>query len=190
MTVTLNIWLFSAILGVAYWIGAGINGLGKVKPELRMPYGRENVRAEATELPLASPASGLLEIIYEEGKQGIELLPEEGKVYAPASGMILRICPGGNEFLFRSDQGVLLRISAGEYLEEMTAEYYRPRVVEREIVAKGRLLLEFDREGLERDGFDHKLRMTVEAGCSSIEITDCLTVENGQDCLWIHREEN
>ncbi len=137
--------------------------------------------------PIASPVAGQVDILESQGRRGVRLTPEDNRVYAPASGKIIRLYPRGNEFLLRTDSGVVLRLQAGERDAEMTRDYFRPRVVQNEFVGKGKLLLEYDREALARDGYDTHVCMTVEENENSydLSVTGSMWVKNGQDCLWV-----
>lgn len=137
--------------------------------------------------PFASPVAGQVDVLNNQGRRGVLLTPEENRVYAPASGKIIRLYPRGNEFLLRTDSGVVLRVRAGERDAEMTQDYFRPRVMQNEFVSKGKLLLEYDREALARDGYDTHVSMTVEEneGNYNLSVTGSMWVKNGQDCLWV-----
>lgn len=137
--------------------------------------------------PIASPVAGQVDILESQGRRGVRLTPEENRVYAPASGKIIRLYPRGNEFLLRTDSGVVLRLQAGERNAEMTRDYFRPRVMQNEFVGKGKLLLEYDREALARDGYDTHVSMTVEEdeGSYDLSVTGSMWVKSGQDCLWV-----
>lgn len=137
--------------------------------------------------PIASPVAGQVDVLEAQGRRGVLLTPEDNKVYAPASGKIIRLYPRGNEFLLRTDSGVVLRLRAGERDAEMTRDYFRPRIMQNEFVGKGKLLLEYDREALARDGYDTHVSMTVEEGEDSydLSVTGSMWVKNGQDCLWV-----
>ncbi len=137
--------------------------------------------------PIASPVAGQVDVLEGQGRRGIRLTPEDNRVYAPASGKIIRLYPRGNEFLLRTDSGVVLRLQAGERDAEMTRDYFRPRVVQNEFVGKGKLLLEYDREALARDGYDTHVCMTVEENENSydLSVTGSMWVKSGQDCLWV-----
>ena len=137
--------------------------------------------------PIASPVAGQVDVLEGQGRRGVLLTPEDNRVYAPASGKIIRLYPRGNEFLLRTDSGVVLRLQAGERDAEMTRDYFRPRIMQNEFVGKGKLLLEYDREALARDGYDTHVSMTVEEEERSydLSVTGSMWVKNGQDCLWV-----
>jgi len=137
--------------------------------------------------PIASPVAGQVDVLEGRGRRGVLFTPEDNRVYAPASGKIIRLYPRGNEFLLRTDSGVVLRLRAGERDAEMTRDYFRPRIMQNEFVGKGKLLLEYDREALARDGYDTHVSMTVEEEERSydLSVTGSMWVKNGQDCLWV-----
>ncbi len=225
MGITLNIWIFSGIIGVAYIMGYLMSRTmgrllvadnGKIKETAE--YGvdvqdldREAPAKEPEEVqqeliqrryrsrqhreqqakpaghPIASPVAGQVEVLSGHGRRGVLLSSEGDQVYAPASGKIIRLYPRGNEFLLKTDYGVVLRVQAGERDAEMTEDYFRPRIVQNEFVGKGKLLLEYDREALARDGYDTHVSMTVEEETDSynLSVTGSMWVKSGQDCLWV-----
>lgn len=158
-------------------------------PVRRRYHGRHYREQQAKPVgrPFASPVAGQVDVLNNQGRRGVLFTPEENRVYAPASGKIIRLYPRGNEFLLRTDSGVVLRVRAGERDAEMTRDYFRPRVVQNEFVGKGKLLLEYDREALARDGYDTHVSMTVEEdeGNYNLSVTGSMWVKNGQDCLWV-----
>lgn len=246
MGITLNVWIFSGIIGTAYIMGYLMSrtmgrmlavesadaetpaqrekpaqnlraawqeitgqtqeaehsegaiqqkrGLGETREwrqdTIRRRYRSRQYReqqAKPAGRPFASPVAGQVDVLNNQGRRGVLFTPEENRVYAPASGKIIRLYPRGNEFLLRTDSGVVLRVRAGERDAEMTQDYFRPRVMQNEFVSKGKLLLEYDREALARDGYDTHVSMTVEEneGNYNLSVTGSMWVKNGQDCLWV-----
>ena len=94
-------------------------------------------------------------------ENGVLIEPSVGKVYAPASGKIIRQYPMGNAMVLRTDAGWELMIMVGCDNNEMNSMYYRARVVKNEIVSKGKLLLEYDISGLQSEGADTSVRMGI-----------------------------
>lgn len=117
---------------------------------------------EAGMAVISSPVSGNI-IDYSDGKRPeIVLNPDEEKLYAPAGGKIIKLFPLGNEMLFRTEEGIVLRIKVGEKVDELQSEYFRPKVIQNEVMNRGKLLLEFDRRSLEAEGVDCQLSVRVE----------------------------
>lgn len=140
---------------------------------------------------IGSPVSGQVEDMLRDGGRSVVIRPEEDRLYAPAGGKILKLFPLGNAFLFRTELGVELYIQAGEGKDELLGRYYRPRVVRNEIVGKGKLLLEFDRQGLEAEGVSPVVTVTVESGMygSNIMAVAGEYVRTGEEILSIQRQQ-
>ena len=87
--------------------------------------------------------------------------------------------------------GVELLIKVGSCRDEMFSMYYRPRIVQNEIVNKGKLLLEFDLEGLEAENVDASVSISVEAAQDSREIlvTGQKYVRVGEEVLWVRDQK-
>lgn len=141
-------------------------------------------------LPICSPCSGKVSFLWEGGRKGAVILPEQGAVYAPASGKITRLYPMGNAFVLSAESGVELFIKIGGS-DELLSMYYRPRIVQNEIVTKGKLLLEFDLEGLRRQGEESSVSVSVEAPESSrdVFITEKKEVRTGEELFWVEKRQ-
>ena len=90
--------------------------------------------------------------------------PDCDRVYAPANGKITRLYPMGNAFRLLTEFGTELYIRIGNGDDELLGRYYRPRILQNEIVGKGKVLMEFDRAGLEAEGIACQVSVCVE-GC-------------------------
>jgi phosphotransferase system IIA component len=119
---------------------------------------------------VSSPASGQLFCAQEDGQQYVRIIPEEGKIYAPAAGKIIKLFPTGNAMLLRMENGIVLKMNAGVETEELEGQYYRPRIVRNEIVNKGKLLLEYDIEKLRAEGYDPAITIGIEEAQERKEI--------------------
>ena len=71
----------------------------------------------------------------------------------------------------------------------MLGVMYRPRVVNHEIVPEGKLLLEFDREGLEEQGVEPtvKLKVLLEEGqAKELFVEDGVKLSRGEELFCIY----
>jgi phosphotransferase system IIA component len=138
---------------------------------------------------IGSPAQGECRSVQDDYQQGFRIYPRQGSVYAPASGKITRLYPTGNAFRLRTDEGVDLTLRVGTNTEELEGMYFRPRVVQNEVVGKGKLLLEYDLESIRREGYDTTLWMTVEdhEDYQSIEFTMDGIAKIGESLMWISK---
>ena len=149
--------------------------------------GRDSQDSEGQSFSLGSPVSGYVMSFMEGDRPATVIQPMEDKLYAPAAGKITRLFPMGNDFLFMTEFGAELRIRAGDTDDDLLGRYFRPRVVQNEIVAKGKLLLEFDRQSLAAEGASTMVTLSVEhrAYESNVWLTADEEVKTGQELLRI-----
>ena len=143
---------------------------------------------------IGSPVNGEIRKAAEETEEFndaeakcVSIVPADGKVYAPAAGKVLKLYPMGNRIRFRTDSGVELLLNICKDREELHSTCYRCNVLPNEIVRKGKLLVEFDREGLVRDGVD--TAVTVEM-CGAPERGRIVRtwkdyIRAGEELLWV-----
>ena len=136
---------------------------------------------------VGSPAAGQATVRQDGPEAEVVVRPVEGKMYAPAGGKIMKLYPLGNAFRFHTEFGAELFIQVGDTEDEMLGRYYRPRVVQNEIVNTGKLLLEFDRTGLEAEGVLPEIRIRVEHFTygSDVIATAEGPVKAGEEVLWL-----
>lgn len=152
---------------------------------------RRRSAANEKRIPLGwavgSPAEGAVLPFNEGNRKGAMVRSTQGCLYAPASGKIIKLYPSGNQMMLRTDFGIELLIRVGGKINEITGEYFRPRVLQNEIVNKGKLLLEYDREGLMEEGEDTDISISVEeaADFRDITVTEKSQVKMGEEILWV-----
>lgn len=159
----ISFWWLTAIAGAA--LAAGFC-MGRLMGERSENPERESRRDSGVRFPFSvgSPVSGEVTDRSDDGKPAVAIHPGEDRLYAPANGKITKIFPMGNAFLFRTEFGAELLIRVGDAEDDLLERYYRPRILRNEIVGKGKLLLEFDRAGLVKEGASCCVTMTVETG--------------------------
>lgn len=159
----ISFWWLTAIAGAA--LAAGFC-MGRLIGEPGERPVHENRRESGIRFPFSvgSPVSGEVVDMSDGGKPMVAIHPGEDKLYAPTNGKITKIFPMGNAFLFRTEFGAELYIRVGDSEDDLMERYYRPRIVQNEIVGKGKLLLEFDRTGLVKEGASCCVSVTVETG--------------------------
>ncbi|MCM1186507.1 MAG: PTS glucose transporter subunit IIA [Lachnoclostridium sp.] len=145
---------------------------------------------------IGSPAEGAVKTFEHGGVRGAMVRTTKGCLYAPSSGKIVRLYPSGSQMMLRTDFGIELLIRVGSDInsghqtaqaDEMMGEYFRPRVLQNEIVTKGKLLLEYDREALLAAGADTDIFIGVEEAGQfrDITVTDKTQVRQGEEILWV-----
>ncbi len=136
---------------------------------------------------VGSPVSGVMTRQLEGERPTVVIYPDSDRLYAPAGGKITRLFPMGNSFLFTTEFGTELYIQAGDINDDLLVRHYRPRVVQNEVVGKGKLLLEFDRKGLEADGASAEVAVCVESCLygGGVRMTAGEHVKAGEEILQI-----
>lgn len=125
--------------------------------------GRGSRQEEDTEgWSVGSPVSGEVTEHSEGDRPTVVIHTDSNRLYAPAGGKITRLFPMGNAMLFTTEFGAELYIQAGKTEDDLLNRYYRPKIVQNEVVGKGKLLLEFDRQGLEAEGISPDVSVCVE----------------------------
>ena len=118
-------------------------------------------KALTASLSVASPASGVLVALdqvedeaFASGAlgQGAAVRPEEGRICAPADGQVTMIFPTKHA-LGLSCGGTELLIHVGLNTVELNGKYFTLHVKEGDQVKKGDLLLEFDMEQIQKEGY-------------------------------------
>lgn len=90
---------------------------------------------------------------------GVAVIPEEGKVYAPADGTILSIFETKHALCFASSYGTAVIIHVGVDTVNLQGKYFTAHVKNGDSVKKGQLLLSFDQEQIEKAGYDTVIPM-------------------------------
>lgn len=221
MNITISFLMLAAIVTLSlmggFWLGRSVrwmaietegrineereteSGAGQAEKEGRMfdagTWQNRKLKNDVKRIPLGwsvgSPVGGTVRNISDSNGRGALIHPEQGKLYAPASGKIVRLYPMGNAMLLRTDFGVELLLRVGEMRDELHSMYYRSCVIQNEIVPKGKLLLEFDLEGLCGEGVDTSVSVTVNAAepCQDITLTGKELVKAGEELLWVAKRE-
>lgn len=122
-------------------------------------------------------ASGVL------GK-GAAIIPEEGKVYAPADGVITALFPTLHAIGMQADNGLELLIHIGLDTVQLNGEGFRAMVKQGDRVKKGQLLVTFDKEFIESKGFCLETPVLVTNSDDFLEVIETKQIEiSPGDCL-------
>ena len=90
---------------------------------------------------------------------GIAVIPSSGKVYAPADGRIIGIFDTKHAICFASNYGTEILIHIGVDTVNLQGKYFTPHVNTGDVVKKGQLLIEFDKEQIQKAGYDTVIPM-------------------------------
>lgn len=110
-------------------------------------------------------ASGVL------GK-GAAILPEEGKVYAPADGEISVLFPTLHAIGIKSDGGAEILIHIGLNTVQLEGRGFHAKIAQGDRIRKGQLIMEFDKEMMEAEGFCMETPVLISNADSYLEIVE------------------
>lgn len=131
-----------------------------------------------SEVPDEAFAAGIL-------GRGAALIPDEGKVYAPASGQIVSFFPTGHAIGMVTDEGVEILIHVGMDTVQLDGKGFTPRTLQGDHVEKGQLLLEFNMEQIKEAGFSlvTPVIITNTTNYKEIKMTEHKEAEPGEILL-------
>ena len=139
---------------------------------------------------LASPASGTVEELSDEGRRGARILTTDSKLFSPSAGRVLSIAPRGNAFLILTDFGAEVEVRACTSEDDLLDRYFRPRVIRGEIIRRGRLLLEYDREKLSKECEDTATYLVTRGESNGeMKLVEDHQVKAGDALLWFHENK-
>ncbi len=103
--------------------------------------------------------------------KGVAIVPKDGKVYAPADGVITTIFPTGHAVGMTTNDGVELLIHVGLDTVALKGEGFRIIGKDEQKVKKGDLLIEADLEKIKEAGYDVITPVVV---CNTDEYSEIL----------------
>lgn len=90
---------------------------------------------------------------------GAAIIPSEGKVYAPADGTIISVFDTKHAVCFASSFGTEILIHIGVDTVNLQGKFFTARVKDGDVVKKGQLMIEFEKEQIEKAGYDTVIPM-------------------------------
>jgi PTS system beta-glucosides-specific IIC component len=103
---------------------------------------------------------------------GIAILPTEGLLYAPISGVAVTVFPTGHAIGLKADNEIELLMHIGIDTVELHGKYFETFVKQGQRVEKGQPLVKFDLEKIKADGYDTTTMMII----TNMDIVDEMAV--------------
>lgn len=119
--------------------------------------------------------------------KGVAIKPSEGKLYAPADGVVTTLFPTGHAVGITTTTGAEILMHIGMDTVELDGQGYTVKVSQGDHVKKGDLLVEFDIEAIEAAGFSTITPIVVTNTTDFMDILDMDQKEviHGEDFLTI-----
>lgn len=158
-----------------------------------------NLKTEAakkTNVSIAAPIKGNVvaladvkdEVFSSESMgKGIAIEPEEGKVYAPADGVISTFFPTGHAIGITTDLGAEILIHVGMDTVEMNGDGFEPQKSQGDKVKKGDLLLKFNIDKIKAAGHPVTTPVIITNSDDYADVipTNALKVNSGDELIQI-----
>lgn len=131
---------------------------------------QNNTKPLVEKIELCAPVSGTVKALSDVPDKtfaekvlgdGAAIVPEEGKVYAPADGTVANIMDSKHGIMFVTDSGAEVLIHIGLDTVNLKGKYFKSYVSDGDKVKKGTLLVEFDLEAIKREGYNLITPMVV-----------------------------
>lgn len=119
--------------------------------------------------------------------KGIAIEPEEGKVYAPADGVISIFFPTGHAIGITTDSGAEILIHVGMDTVEMNGDGFEPQKSQDDKVKKGDLLLKFNIDKIKAAGHPVTTPVIITNSDDYADVipTNALKVDRGDELIQI-----
>lgn len=158
-----------------------------------------NLKTEAakkTNVSIAAPIKGNVvaladvkdEVFSSESMgKGIAIEPEEGKVYAPADGVISTFFPTGHAIGITTDLGAEILIHVGMDTVEMNGDGFEPQKSQGDKVKKGDLLLKFNIDKIKAAGHPVTTPVIITNSDDYADVipTNALKINSGDELIQI-----
>lgn len=121
---------------------------------------------------------------------GIAIIPEDGNVYAPVDGEISVAIESGHAVGFTDMNGTVYLIHIGIDTVQLNGKYFKVNVQVGDQIKRGDLLVTFDKEKVEKAGFDTACMLIVtEANGKTLNKTKERKVKVGEEVAILEKND-
>lgn len=140
---------------------------------------------------IISPAAGAVKVVEENGKKEMHIIPEQGKIYAPAAGRVTKLYPMGQAMLLETEFGAEILLKVGNGIDDMYSNCYRCRVMEHEYIRKGALILEYDPKAIVAYGASPEVSVSLQNQdvFEQVNVTELSRMKVGEPLMYVARGE-
>lgn len=136
------------------------------------------------EVELASPIAGYVaplctvnDATFSRGMlgEGVAIVPSGDRVVAPADAKVVAVFPTGHAVALRTVDGFDVLVHVGLGTSELSGRHFKVDVAQDQLVSRGDVLIQFDREAIIHEGFDMVVPVLLRNALEYAKI-DCLAV--------------
>lgn len=106
--------------------------------------------------------------------KGISIIPEDGKLIAPVSGMMTAVFETGHAYGIKAKDGEEILLHVGINTVKLNGKFFKPLVKQGDIVLEGDMLAEFDLEEIKKAGYDPTVILVITNSDEKAEVS-CLS---------------
>ena len=165
-----------------------LNGKEKQMMIFQNLFGKDNG------IVIAAPVSGKLVSLKEVSDpmfseeilgKGVAIIPDDGKIYAPADGTVHTVFPTGHAVAMTSRNGAEILIHVGLDTVKLDGRHFTIHASAGQEVKKGELLLEADVEQIKAEGYDIVTPIIIYNADSFAEfkVAETVNVASGDEIL-------
>ncbi|MCI6206284.1 MAG: glucose PTS transporter subunit IIA [Corynebacterium glucuronolyticum] len=116
---------------------------------------------------------------------GVGVVPTDGTVVAPVSGMVISVAKTGHAYGIKTDNGMEILVHIGVDTVKMKGAGFTPQVAKKQFVDVGHPLAEVDFDAVKAAGYDPTVIVTVVNSKSLESVTEASsgTVQTGEPVL-------
>ena len=135
---------------------------------------------------IASPIDGEVKDLYQVNDEvfsqelagkGVAIVPSNNQVVSPVNGTVSMVFPTKHAIGVTSDKGVELLIHIGIDTVKLDGKYFEASIKVGDEVKKGDVLVKFDKEAIEKEGYDLTTMFTVS---NTADYNDVLPTKTGK----------
>lgn len=119
---------------------------------------------------------------------GVAIIPSEGKLYAPVSGVVEALFPTGHAIAINGDNGINVMLHIGIDTVQLEGKGFTAHVKQEDRVEQGQLLITFDIDTIKAEGYETTTMVVLPESeeLGSVSVTEQKTIAPQEKLLWIN----
>lgn len=112
--------------------------------------------------------------------RGLAIEPAEGKLYSPVSGTVSALFPTNHAIGITTDNGASILIHIGMDTVQLGGKYFTSHIAQGDRVVKGQLLIEFDLEQIQKEGYSTETPVII----TNSELYPAISTTDDKQIKW------